>query len=70
VYDGGEHEILFVGEDDPPIEPKYSEHAAVYIKPRSGTAAGLGYIYRKLQEKFDSRTHYEIVDKMPYDEVA
>jgi hypothetical protein len=68
-YDQGEYEILFKGESNPPFSSKFQENASLYIRPVSGTPAGLLYIYHKLKEKFDSRTVYEICEEVPYEEV-
>lgn len=70
VYDEGEYEVLFVGEDCPEFDSGFDQHAVVYIKPNSGTASGLRYIFRKLSEKFDSRVTREVVEQVPYEVVA
>ncbi|MFD1641804.1 hypothetical protein [Halohasta litorea] len=55
AYDCGKYEILFTGEGDSPC---------IYIKPISGTPESLEYIYKKVSQKFDSRTVAKIVDNM------
>jgi hypothetical protein len=70
TYDGSEFEILFTSEEDPPFQNEYRKHASLYVRPISGTTAGLVYLYHKLKEKFDSRTDYEIVEQVPIAEVA
>ena len=66
IYDSGEYEILFLNDDCPPYSPRFDSHAAVYLKPKSGTAPELKYVFRKLLEKFDPRAKYEIIESLPY----
>lgn len=68
-FDDGEYEVLFSGEDSPPFEPEFDQHACVYIKPISGTTPGLEYLYRKLGEKFDSRITHRRVSGLPLEEL-
>jgi len=64
-FDEGEYQIYFTSEEDESGEEK----ASLSIRPRSATAAGFVYLFRKLKEKFDPRVEYAI-EKPPSAEEA
>ena len=69
AYDEGEYEILF-SKDVTSEGDVQSDKATVYIKPVNSTTSGLVYLYRKLNEKFDSRTSYSFEEQLPVSQVT
>jgi len=69
AYDEGEYDILFTNEAASEGGTQSPNKPAVYIKPVNATTSGLVYLYRKLNEKFDSRTSYYLEDKLPISQV-
>lgn len=69
AYDEGEYEILFTDEVTSRDGAQSSNKATVYIKPINATTSGLVYLYRKLNEKYDSRTSFSLEEQLPVDQV-